>query len=303
MAKVVLVHGIAQSRKSADTLENDWVPDLAGGVRNAGHHQIADRLVHFRQPGGISVRMAFYGDLFRQPGAQGDAPGPANQDATEIEEQLAAAWIKAAAERAADSNDRRLAQQTMDQLANQVGAQGAGALKRRLVERLARISWFAPTGFALAQSFVRRDLREVSLYLTNPTIRLAAQQRVLDQIDHTTQLVIAHSLGTVVAFEALHRTNHPVALITFGSPLALRTIIYERLQPQPPTVPPTVTRWSDFADRDDLIAVHTNLRPDFPGTTANVSPTQTVNNGAKAHDASPYLTEVHLGQTVAETLQ
>ena len=36
MATIVLVHGIAQEQKSADTLEEEWLPDLAGGVRAAG---------------------------------------------------------------------------------------------------------------------------------------------------------------------------------------------------------------------------------------------------------------------------
>ena len=31
MATIVLVHGIAQEQKSADTLEEEWLPDLAGG--------------------------------------------------------------------------------------------------------------------------------------------------------------------------------------------------------------------------------------------------------------------------------
>ena len=65
MATIVLVHGIAQEQKSADTLEEEWLPDLAGGVRTAGFPEIADRLYRLRSgPDGIDARMAFYGDLF-----------------------------------------------------------------------------------------------------------------------------------------------------------------------------------------------------------------------------------------------
>jgi hypothetical protein len=35
MADVVLIHGIDQQQKSADLLEKDWLPALAGGVRTA----------------------------------------------------------------------------------------------------------------------------------------------------------------------------------------------------------------------------------------------------------------------------
>lgn len=306
MARVVLVHGIAQSRKSADTLESTWVPALAGGIRNAGHSELADRLWRDQRPGDLTVRMAFYGDLYRAPGAQGPADAePTDPEAIELEQQLALAWLAAAAERAPDVNDRRTAQQAIAQLTPTSGAQGLGAVGSVALDRLARIRWLAPVGFGFAAAFVKRAFREVSLYLTDPAIRMTAQNRVLEQIDDTTQLVIAHSLGSVVAYEALHRIDRKVALITIGSPLALRTIIYERIQPQPPSVPPSVIRWSDFADRDDLIAVHTSLQDDFApgaGSATSVNPTFRVDNGRHAHDAEHYLTEKRLGHAAAEAL-
>jgi hypothetical protein len=36
MAEIVLVHGIDQQQKSADRLEQEWLPDLAGDVRIGG---------------------------------------------------------------------------------------------------------------------------------------------------------------------------------------------------------------------------------------------------------------------------
>ena len=54
MAMIVLVHGIALEQKSADMLEAEWLPALAGGVRNAGFPATADRLWRDRAgPGGI----------------------------------------------------------------------------------------------------------------------------------------------------------------------------------------------------------------------------------------------------------
>lgn len=307
MARVVLVHGMAQSQESAESLEMNWVPDLARGVRNAGHGKLSDRIWRPQRTGDIDVRMAFYGDLFLTPGAQGDSELSAvGTEAAELEQGLALAWLQAAADRAPDDRDREVAKQAVAQLTVTAGAQGIGAVGSAALKRLAAIRWFAPVGFAFAERFVRRALREVSQYLTDPATRQAAQQRVLDQIDDTTQLVIGHSLGSVVAFEALHHTDRPVEFITCGSPLALRTIIYDRLQPAPPHVPPSVTRWSDFADRDDLIAVHSDLAADFPvppGGVVSMTPTVSVNNGAHAHNADQYLTEARLGQAVASALQ
>jgi hypothetical protein len=90
MAQVVLVHGIAQQQQSADSLERDWLPDLAGGVRIAGYPQIADRLWRTSgQPGGISSRMAFYGDLFLTPGRQGADDADLSDEQRRLAERLA----------------------------------------------------------------------------------------------------------------------------------------------------------------------------------------------------------------------
>ena len=75
MAEIVLVHGIDQQQKSADKLESEWLPSLAGGVRAAGFPDVADRIWRAPAVGRIETRMAFYGDLFLAPGQQGDDPG------------------------------------------------------------------------------------------------------------------------------------------------------------------------------------------------------------------------------------
>jgi Alpha/beta hydrolase family len=116
----------------------------------------------------------------------------------------------------------------------------------------------------MAGKLVWRALTQVTRYLTDDEIRAYAQQQVLDAIGPDTRLVIGHSLGAVVAYEALHHIHHPTALLTLGSPLALRTVVYDRLRPTPSHVPPTVTRWDNLVDRDDLVAAHLDLAPYFP---------------------------------------
>ena len=77
MAVIVLVHGIDQQQKSADMLESQWLPALAGGIRTAGFPDIADRIwCATGTPGAIETHMAFYGSLFLTPGQQGDEPRP-----------------------------------------------------------------------------------------------------------------------------------------------------------------------------------------------------------------------------------
>ena len=144
MATIVLVHGIAQEQKSADTLEEEWLPDLAGGVRTAGFPEIADRLYRLRSgPDGIDTRMAFYGDLFLRGDQQGLEPEEFSRPEQALAEQLAMEWTARAASRSADKKSRRAASQELAQLQQTAGEeQGVRAAARSAVNGLARIRWF-----------------------------------------------------------------------------------------------------------------------------------------------------------------
>ncbi|NEC89384.1 hypothetical protein [Streptomyces sp. SID12501] len=111
MAEIVLVHGMAQEQKSADTLEMEWLPALAGGVRVARDAALADELWRAARPGRREARMAFYGDIFLKPGRQG-----ATEDLSELTEKqqdlaeaVATEWLRNARDRAPEEGDRRIA--------------------------------------------------------------------------------------------------------------------------------------------------------------------------------------------------
>ena len=87
---------------------------------------------------------------------------------------------------------------------------------------------------AFAERYVVTALTQVTRYLTDEMTRALAQQRVLDLVEDDTKVVIGHSLGSVVAYESMHRLNAALPLlVTLGSPLGLRTIVKDRLRPAP----------------------------------------------------------------------
>ena len=185
------------------------------------------------------------------------------------------------------------------------GVQGPRALARPAIKALTRMPWFAPFGVATAGRYVMRILDQVTRYLTDDEIRANAKAAVIDLIDADTKIVIGHSLGSVVAYEALFDTEHPVALITLGSPLGLRQVVYERLRPQPPATPPSATAWTNVADIDDLVAATTELRPLFP-PSPNRGPIpmtdRRADNGAKPHSAEHYLGKQSVGSATAAAI-
>lgn len=112
-----------------------------------------------------------------------------------------------------------------------------------------------------AERFVNRSLAQVTRYLTNDEIRFAALKSVSDLCGPETKVLIGHSLGSVVAYEAAHLMKQPLPLLlTLGSPLGLQTIVYQRLRPQPPGFPPNVRRWVNVVDQDDFIAAEPDLK-------------------------------------------
>jgi hypothetical protein len=306
MAEIVLVHGIAQEQASADSLERDWVPALAGGVRNAGFESLADQINwKVGNPDRISARIAFYGHLFLATGQQGAAPCELNPEEEALAEELATEWLRHVVERASRENVRRTGKRELAFVTGQMGAeQGAGGVVRSAIASLARIPGVVPFGMAFAQRFVNRSLAQVTRYLTDDTIRSGALESVSKLVGSETKVIIGHSLGSVVAYEAAHRLRQPLSLlVTLGSPLGLQNVIYQRLRPQPPTFPPNIRRWVNFADPDDFIATEPKLggffRTGMP-SDAVFEGDYTVNNGAMPHNAEFYLTKKEVGKKVGD---
>ena len=151
-----------------------------------------------------------------------------------------------------------------------------------------------------------RSLTQVTRYLSDDALREQALARVHALLTPGTRVLIGHSLGSVVAFEAAQRFDHPLPLlITIGCPLGLHTVVYERVRPQPPRFPPAVHHWVNIADRNDIVAAEPDLTPLFGSTAppgAVLEGGYTVENGAKPHQADFYLTKAQVGRPIGALL-
>jgi pimeloyl-ACP methyl ester carboxylesterase len=179
-----------------------------------------------------------------------------------------------------------------DTLARAPGSVQAG------LRALSRSRFFA----GLALRALVFDLKQVRWYLTDASMRAKVRARLIDLISTDTRVVVAHSLGSVVAYEALcglpeHRVR---TLVTVGSPLGIRNLIFDRLQPAAQDgvgVWPGRDRmgWTNVADAGDVVALVKDLRPSFGQRVS----CHLVHNGVHAHDARPYLTDRLTGAAVA----
>lgn len=286
MARVVCVHGVGQQREAPNTLQALWAPALCGGVRLAGGRLAEDEVV-----------CAFYGDLFRARGRHlgpGDPLIPADLGPFE-EDMLAAWWYEAArTDSAVVSPDART-----------LGGRAPRAVQGAL-RALSGSRFFA----GLSERALLGSLRQVRNYFVDPEIRMRAVQQVVRTVRPETQVLVGHSLGSVVAYEALcANPGLPVRmLVTVGSPLGIANLIFDRLQPAPLPVgaagprgrwPGPGRQWANFADAGDVVALVKDLRGAF-GPAVDC---WEVDNGATAHDARPYLTAVETGAAILRGLE
>ena len=309
MAEIVLIHGIAQEQEGKAGLEAKWIPALADGVRAAAHPGLADRIWPFGRPGAVDIQMAFYGDLFLKKGAQGgdDTLTDLDPEQQAFASELAAEWLGHAAGRE-NHPDQRTAARQLSHLDPERTAMGLREeTARMLINGVTSLEWFAPTGMAFAERFVNKSLRQVTMYLTDPALRSTIQDRVLDLVGPDTKIIIGHSLGSVIAYEiaATHLETPLPLLLTIGSPLGLRTIIYDRIKPQPPVYPSHVHKWVNIADRNDLVAADPDLTPLFEHSkpaTSILESGWTVDNGAEPHRGEYYLGKRETGEPIAAAL-
>lgn len=123
----------------------------------------------------------------------------------------------------------------------------------------------------LVRAFIAVFFREVATYLQDrdSPARVQARDTVADAIRiHRPDILITHSLGSVVAYEALWAHQDPGAdlMITIGSPLGMPDVVFERLLPRPSGTgrrPPRIRQWVNVADVGGLVAIPKRLAERF----------------------------------------
>ncbi|HZN18592.1 MAG TPA: hypothetical protein VFB84_10475 [Micromonosporaceae bacterium] len=287
MARVVVVHGINNTFVSRPQMAQAWGPAVVGGVElAAGRQGVLDA---------DDIGYVAYGDVFRTPGRflSDDVPQLTADDVADgLETQLLLAWWEAAARAdpaVAPPDGRTLGARTSARAA--VLALAGSRFLARVSERV--LVWW---------------LKQVSAYFTRPDIRDTIRDRFATAVGPDTRVVVAHSLGSVVAYEALcAHPQWPVTdLVTLGSPLGVPHVVLHRLEPAPSKedgrlvgVWPGVRRWVNITDDGDFVALQPRLREVFGDRVTDVG----ISNGIAAHQVQRYLSAAETGAAVLAGLR
>jgi hypothetical protein len=290
--QLILVHGRAQQNKDSHELKAEWIGAWERGLRKSGLSVPIDE---------HDIRFPYYGqalfDLVH------GAP----------ETELAEVIVRGAQ---GDREELEFMRSVVDEARKKAGVTDAQVEAHTTAEVSERgvLNW---TWVQAALSAIDRHVpgasgasiaiatRDVYRYLRNPGIKNTIDTGVRAALQGgVPAVVVAHSLGTVVAFDLLRRDgvqlgwNVPL-FVTLGSPLAVSAI---RKSLRPLRFPGCVSAWYNAMDEQDVVALYPLVKPNFDVTPPIVNKTDVDNHTENRHGITGYLDDQEVARKIYDVL-
>lgn len=249
--RLLFIHGRSQEGKDPASIKGEWLTPLAGGLGASGLKLPMDE---------VSIEMPYYGDKLFYLAENLDQTektamamgGPSSKAMLEFEAEALTDIARAA------EVPESAIQQHFDEETHAMGVENS-----RWVLAIARAvdGW---NGGISAQA-IRLLLRDVYVYITRSGVRDAVDEIVRRAIDEEPTVIVAHSLGTVVAYNVLRSDPRALSvplLITVGSPLGINAVRRQLV----PLKAAKVGYWLNVYDKRDIVALnpletHFNVKP------------------------------------------
>ncbi|MDX0966382.1 hypothetical protein [Sinorhizobium meliloti] len=298
MFKIILIHGINNEKSSPEEIGSEWQSAIQEGLRRIG----------FMPKDGLSFLQAYYGDdlyeeteAWAREGLDGRVMGPDDEALAPRIGQL----YRALYERCGISDETIADFMRKEAESETEFTPLARGIHKRSYKAIARaIEHVVPgKGHFLTGVFAK----QAAAYLFKPGLKDRIDKLVGDQVFETLSaddkvIVIAHSLGTIVAYDLI-RSYDQVSVkvfVTLGSPLGA-AMVSERLGP-PFICLPNVETWINGADPEDFVA----LTPELNGTNIGCNLIENhvdLDNGYEdAHGIAAYLMQAKIAGALAKAL-
>lgn len=262
---IVYVHGIG-AQPPPEELSQAW-----------------DRAL-FGQWQGSATRMAYWADVLHAP-ADADARTLARRPGPARDTEVVALPPQAA---------RYVARLEARYGLRESGSGGGGAKKKILPP---------PLREPVARWLMKRFIKDSAAYFFDAAKREAIRERLRAQLDPALgpYVIVAHSQGSVIAYDVLHEARSSgleiALLVTLGSPLGLDEV--QDHVGSPLRRPRGVAAWANFADAFDPVALDGTLgnetQPKRAADDVRVS-----NAGLNRHEAVEYLAQPRVRARIGE---
>ncbi|MDR6859879.1 hypothetical protein [Variovorax guangxiensis] len=290
--RLVFLHGINQQDREPDALRVQWTWWLREALPGSGALQQA------------AVEMPYYATVLDAL-TQGTGPG--------------AAVAQGLGDGDVDAEEMAFIAGAMNEIASLAGISGqAIAAERRAVADTAveQSLWMNRRVNAIGRlierlspahgRFVLPLIRQAHAYLRKPGVAPAIDAIVMPALEKGPAVIVAHSLGTVIAFKllrALAQAGRPVTcplLVTMGSPIGLSTV--SAALGVPFHIPPGVGHWVNAIEPNDGVTLGKPL--DASTFCAGIQNIADIANSTtdNPHDAQGYLRDSRIAQMVEAAL-
>ena len=286
---LVFIHGRDQQGKDPAALKAEWIAALAKGAKS----------INRTLPNQLEVAFPYYGDKLDELATRADIPltsdiqargeSAVNEDFLSFQAEVAESLRVAAGV-------------TDQQVENEYGPnpKPKGPLNWEWVQAILR--GIDKYGGGVNEVTLQAFTRDVFLYTRRAGIRDEIDRIVAGVLSENPTVVVAHSLGSVVAYNVLRndrRTLQVPLLVTVGSPLGVRAI---RDQFKPLRRPQPVGAWYNAFDPRDVVALYPLDSNNFP-ITPNVENAANVNNStSNRHGIAGYLDDPGVAKRILDAL-
>jgi hypothetical protein len=288
-ARLLFVHGRGQAGLKTADLQSAWLSALVKGAQALGKEL----------PANLEVAFPYYGDVLDDFVKRANLPltsevitrgGQPNDNFLAFQADVAQAL-------------RVQAGVTDDQVLSEYGnnPKPRGPLNWEWVHAIFRA--IDQYGGGLSSDVIEQFTRDVYLYTTVQTVRDAVDAIVRAQLNEKRTIVVAHSLGTVVAYNVLRADTRALSvplLTTVGSPLGIRAI---RDQLLPLSFPAHVQAWYNAYDPRDVVALYPLDSDNFAVTPAIENDQAVTNETDDRHGISGYLSDKHVVEKLLSALK
>ncbi len=287
--KLFLVHGRSQGGKDPKQIQAEWLGALDKGLAAAG----------LNMPAGVDVVFPYYGDVLDRLVAQFDLPvsgqvaakgGVMDTEYAEFRAQLAEELRANAGISDAEVRAEAGPEATAEK----------GPLNWKWVQAILRL---IDRGTPEVSEFtIEKFLRDVYLYTRRAAVQRAIDNVVSGLLSAEPTVMVAHSLGTVVAYNVLRNAGVTLdvpLLVTVGSPLGLRAI---RSNLGPLKNPSGKKGWYNAFDTRDVVSLYPLDRVNFDVNPSITNYDKILNWTDNRHGIAGYLNNVEVAKAIHSCL-
>lgn len=286
--RLMFIHGRGQQGLDPKKLKENWLAALGRGAKALGR----------KLPNDLEVVFPFYGDVLDGYAQRFDLP--LTSDIQSRGETVDEDFLQFQADFA--ESIRARVGVTDAQIHAEYGThpEEHGPQNWRWVQAILRAIDRKSAG--MSQAALEKFTRDVYLYVSRATVRNSIDKIVQDELTDQPTLIVSHSLGTVVAYSVLGRTQEFVnvpLLVTLGSPLAVRPI---RDRFRPLIYPRSIGDWYNAFDIRDVVSLYPLDNENFSVGKAIENNATVKNHTDNRHGIDGYLDDANVARRILDSL-